>query len=103
MMQKFCILTWRLDAKILRGYFPAKFITKSATKNGSCKNSAFQLRDLDEKFCIAICPLNSLQNQQQIDNAEILRFNFDTCKIWMQKILQSPFPAKFIKKSTTNT
>ena len=102
MMQKFCILTWRLDAKILRGYFPAKFITKSATKNGSCKNSAFQLRDLDEKFCIAICPLNSLQNQQQIDNAEILRFNFDTCKIRMQKFCRALFLLNSLKKINKN-
>ena len=99
MMQKFCILTYRLDAKILHSHFPAKFITKSTTKNGSCRNSAFQLRNLDAKiFGIAIFPLNSLKNQQQIDNAEILHFYFDTCKIWMQ----SHFPAKFIKRSTTN-
>ena len=50
MMQKFCILTWRLDAKILHSHFPAKFITKSTAKNGSCRNSAFQLRSLDAKI-----------------------------------------------------
>ena len=50
MMQKFCILTYRLDAKILHSHFPAKFITKSTTKNGSCRNSAFQLRNLDAKI-----------------------------------------------------
>ena len=33
----------------------------------------------------AIFPLNSLKNQQQMDNAEILHFNFDTYKILMQK------------------
>ena len=32
MVQKFCILAWRLDAKILHSHFPAKFITKSTTK-----------------------------------------------------------------------
>ena len=50
MMQKFCILTWRLDAKILHSHFPAKCITKSRTKNESCRNSAFQLRNLDAKI-----------------------------------------------------
>ena len=101
-MQKFCILTWRLDAKILHSHFPAKFITKSSTKNGSCRNSAFQLRNLDAKFCVAIFPLNSLQNQEQIDNAEILHFNFDTCKIWMQKFCRAIFPLISLKNQTTN-
>ena len=51
MMQKFYILTWRLDAKILHSHFPAKFITKSITTNGSCRNSTFQLRNwLDAKI-----------------------------------------------------
>ena len=50
MMQKFCILTLRLDAKILQSHFPAKFITKSTTINGSYRNSAFQLRSLDAKI-----------------------------------------------------
>ena len=31
-----------------------------------------------QKFCIAIFPLNSLQNQQQkMDHAEILHFNLE--------------------------
>ena len=50
MMQKFCILTYRLDAKTLHSHFPAKFTTKSTTKNKSCRNSAFQLRNLDAKI-----------------------------------------------------
>ena len=50
-----------------------------------------------QKFCIALFPLNSLQNQQQIDNAEILHFNFDTCKIWMQKFCRAIFPVNSFK------
>ena len=46
-----------------------------------------------QKSCIAIYifPLHSLKNQQQIDNAEILHFNFDTYKIWMQKFCRAIF------------
>ena len=48
-MQKFCISTWRLDAKAIA-----------------------------IAIAIAIFPLNSLQNQQQkMDHAEILHFNLD--------------------------
>ena len=54
-----------------------------------------------QKFCITIFPLNSLKNQQQIDNAEILHFNFWHLQNLDAKILQSHFFAKFIKKSTT--
>ena len=50
-----------------------------------------------QKFCIAIFPLNSLKNQQQIDDAEILHFNFDTCKIWMQKFCRAIFPLNSLK------
>ena len=50
-----------------------------------------------QKFCIAIFPLNSLKNQQQIDNAEILHFYFDTCKIWMQKFCRAIFPPNSLK------
>ena len=50
-----------------------------------------------QKFCIAIFPLNSLKNQQQIDNAEILHFNFDTYKIWMQKFCRAIFPLNSLK------
>ena len=39
--------------------------------------------------CRAIFPLNSLKNQQQMDNAEILHFNFDTYKILMQKFCRA--------------
>ena len=39
-----------LDTKILQSHFPAKFIPKSTTKNGSCRNSAFQLRNLEAKI-----------------------------------------------------
>ena len=37
-----------------------------------------------------------------MDNTEILHFNFDTYKTWMQKFCRVIFPRKFIKKSTTN-
>ena len=50
-----------------------------------------------QKFCIAIFPLNSLKNQQQIDNAEILHFYFDTCKIRMQKFCRAIFPLNSLK------
>ena len=48
-----------------------------------------------QKFCIAIFPLNSLQNQQQkMDHAEILHFNFE---IWMQKFGIAIFPLNSLK------
>ena len=50
-----------------------------------------------QKFCIAIFPLNSLKNPQQIDNAEILHFYFDTCKIRMQKFCRAIFPLNSLK------
>ena len=37
-------------------------------------------------------PLNSLKHQQQMDNAEILHFKFDSYKIWMQKFCKAIFP-----------
>ena len=98
MTQKFCILTWRLDAKILHSHFPAKFITKSTTKNGSCRNSAFQRRNrLDAKILHSHISAKFIKNQQQIDNAEILHFNFDTCKIWMQKFCRAIFLLNSLK------
>ena len=49
-----------------------------------------------QKFCIAIFLLNSLQSQQQkMDHAEIHAFQLRNL---YAKILQSHFPAKFIKK-----
>ena len=54
-----------------------------------------------QKFCIAIFPLNSLKNQQQIDNAEILHFNFDTYKIWMQKFCRASFRQIHYKNNIT--
>ena len=50
-----------------------------------------------QKFCIAIFLPNSLKNQQQIDNAEILHFNFDTCKIWVQNFCRAIFPLNSLK------
>ena len=50
-----------------------------------------------QKFCIAIFPLNSLKNQQHIDKAEILHFNFDTYKTWMQKFCSAIFPLNSLK------
>ena len=46
-----------------------------------------------QKFCTAIFQFY----QQQIDNAEILHFNFDTYKIWMQKFCSAFFPLNFFK------
>ena len=66
-MQKFCISTLTL------------------AKSG-CKNSA-------EPFFL----LNSLKHQQQLDNAEILHFKFDSYKIWMQKFCRPIFPLNSIK------
>ena len=60
----------------------------------------FNLEIEMQKFCIAIFLLHSLKNQQQIDNAEILHFNFDTYNIWMQKSAELHF-AKFIIKTTS--
>ena len=54
-----------------------------------------------QKFCRAIFPLNSLKNQQQIDNAEILHFNFDTYKIWMQKFCWASFRQIHYKSNIT--
>ena len=43
-----------------------------------------------QKFCIAIFPLNSLQNQQQkMDHSEILHFNLE---IYIQKFCIAIFP-----------
>ena len=50
-----------------------------------------------QKFCRAIFPLNSLKNQQQIHNAEILHFNFETYKIWTQKFCKAIFPLNSLK------
>ena len=56
-----------------------------------------------QKLCIAIFPLNSLQNQQQkMDHAEILHFNFDTYKIWMQKVCRASFRKIHYKKNSLN-
>ena len=56
-----------------------------------------------QKFCIAIYifPIHSLKNQQQIDNAEILHFNFDTYKIWMQKFCRDSFRRIHYKNNIT--
>ena len=69
-MQEFCISTLTL------------------TKPG-CKNSA-------ESFS----RVNSLKNQQQMDNAGILHFNFDTYKIWMQKFCRASFRQIHYKNNT---
>ena len=42
-------------------------------------------------------PLNSLKHQQQMDNAEILHFKFDSYKIWMQKFCKAIFPLNSLK------
>ena len=46
------ILHFNLETrcKIQHSHFPAKFIPKSTTNNGSCRNSAFQLTNLDAKI-----------------------------------------------------
>ena len=45
-----------------------------------------------QKFCRAIFPLNSLKDQQQMDNAVILHFKFDSYKIWTQKFCRAILP-----------
>ena len=50
-----------------------------------------------QKFCIAIFPLNSLKNQQQMDNEEIQHFKSDSYKIWMQKFCRAIFPLNSLK------
>ena len=80
-MQKFCIAT-----------FPLNSLQNQQQKMDHAEILHFNLEIQMQKFCIAIFPLNSLKNQQQIDNAEILHFYFDTCKIWMQKFCRAIFP-----------
>ena len=50
-----------------------------------------------QKFCRAIFLLNSLKHQEQMDNAEILHFKFDSYKIWMQKFCRAIFPLNSLK------
>ena len=54
-----------------------------------------------QKFCIAIFPQNLLKNQQQIDNAEILHFNFEKYKVWMQKFCRASFRQIHFKNNIT--
>ena len=90
-MQKLCI-----------AIFPLNSLQNQQQKNGSCRNSAFQLRNLDAKILQSHFPLNSLKNQQQIDNAEILHFNFEKYKIWMQKFRRASFCQIHYKNNITN-
>ena len=53
------------------------------------------------KFCSAIFPLNSLKNQQQIDNAKILHFNFEKYKIWMLNFCRASFHHIHYKNNIT--
>ena len=62
--------------------------TLTLAKSG-CKNSA---EPFSAKF---------IKNQQQIDNAEILHFNFDTYKIWMQKFCRASFRRIHYKNNIT--
>ena len=96
-MQKFCSLTYRLDAKILHSHFKLNSLQNQHQKMDHAEILHFNLEIQMQKFCIAIFPLNSLKNQQQIDNAEILHFYFDTCKIWMQKFCRAIFPLNSLK------
>ena len=89
-MQKFCI-----------AIFPLNSLQNQQQKMDHAEILHFNLDIQMQKFCRAIFPLNSLKNQQQIDNADILNFNFDTNKIWMQKFCRASFSQIHFKNNIT--
>ena len=90
-MQKFCI-----------AIFPLNSLQNQQQKMDHSEILHFNLEiGQMQKFCMAIFQLNSLKNQQQTDNAEILHFNFDTYKIWVQKFCRASFRQNHYKNNIT--